>query len=137
MTITIRRPDIHEIFTEHSDFEHQRLYNLVLLERSGIVLEVRDMQRVVIEIAGGVLDGKFIDSESSNEREAFEARMVYWLFSGSLDLMERAEDLDRSNIVLYRQPSPVVAQQAREENWSEARIAAMMPYYNYEVTGWL
>jgi len=99
-------------------------------------MHIEGMPLVMFEFVGGILDGQTICSDSEEHAEAQRAAQLYLWFRLGKGYMERSEQTDRTNVGLFRQPSPNVAEIANRENWSEAQRNAMMPYYNYRVTGW-
>lgn len=87
---------------------------------------------VLIEFVGGPHDGETWSTDSPDKLQADKVRKIAWLVGAGLNIAERRES-PPGNLMTFRFPSAVVAERAKAEGWSEAKIKALMPYYEYEV----
>ncbi|VTR94346.1 unnamed protein product [Gemmata massiliana] len=83
-------------------------------------------------VGGGPYDGKVMSTDSSDRAEVSQVRRSAQLIGAGLAIAERQESTP-GNLLTFRYPSAAVAEQAKTEQWSEAKIKALMPYYEYEV----
>jgi hypothetical protein len=88
---------------------------------------------IIFEFIGGPNDGKCICSDSTDESEATTARRLAWCFGMGKAVAEKQESMT-GDFGTYRQPSPVIAERANADRWSQAQRDALMPYYEYTVT---
>jgi hypothetical protein len=86
----------------------------------------------MIEFVGGPHDGKMMSTDSSDQTEVSKVWWIAQLVGAGLAIAERQESIP-GNLMTFRYPSVTVAEQAKTEQWSEAKIKALMPYYEYEV----
>src|SRR5436309_69533 len=90
------------------------------------------MPELIIEFIGGPLDGKSISSDKDPE---LCPTALKFLLASAAQMIDRAarEERKHGTLLTWRVPSPSVSEQAKAEGWSEAKIAALMPYYEYTV----
>lgn len=83
------------------------------------------MPRIIVDLTGGFLDGATFDSRSADADNAEAARWVHEATRG-----QRVGGR-------FTRRSPAASRRASEEKWSDERVAADLPAYEYEVIGWL
>jgi hypothetical protein len=87
---------------------------------------------MIIFMGGGPFDGKVLSTDTDPDFDYNTARWILRLVLGSLAIAERKERKAHT-LLIWRVPSPDISQRAKSEQWSEAKIAALMPYYEYDV----
>jgi hypothetical protein len=88
---------------------------------------------VMIEfMGGGPLDGKVLASDEIVEFDANKAKWMLNIVGASLDIAARKEEKP-GTLLIWRMKSPQMAEQAKAERWSEAKVAAM-PHHEYHIT---
>lgn len=100
-------------------------------DRQWMTLEGTPVE-MMIEFVGGPADGKVVASDDS-ELEALKARMFLRLVAVSLDNADRKEE-KTGTLMTWRQPSALIAEKAKAEGWSRAKIEALMPYHEYDIS---
>ena len=89
---------------------------------------------VMIEfMGGGPLDGKVLASDEDPEFDANKAMWVLRLSAESLDIAERKEEAPNT-LLIWRVSSPEMSERAKSEEWSDAKVAALMAYHEYHIT---
>jgi hypothetical protein len=86
---------------------------------------------IIVEFYGGILDGVTYYSDSPDELTRQKVVRIAQVVGGCLRDAEQREVAFQPDM-LYSVPSQEVVEVATRENWSEARIKALMPYYVYE-----
>ena len=91
------------------------------------------MPDVMIEFFdGGPMDGKVLSTDSDPDFNYSKAQWILRLVGGSLAIAAQKEK--KANALLtWRVSSPTVSEQAKSEGWPDTKIAALMPYYDYDV----
>lgn len=86
---------------------------------------------VIVSFVGGPLDGAAMYSDSPDPLERKKVQRIAQVVGGCLrDAEKREVKFDPG--MLYTVPSEWIMEQARCENWSQARIDAIVPKYKYE-----
>ena len=86
---------------------------------------------VMVVFFGGPLDGVTMTSDSADDLERAKVLRFAQIIGGCLhDAEKREVRLDPG--LVYTMPSEEIKERAKKENWSEAKIAALMPRYEYE-----
>jgi hypothetical protein len=91
------------------------------------------MEVMVEFTGGGPLDGNTLASGENPEFDAHKAMWVLQLAAASLDIAARKED-PPGTLLIWRVPSPVMAERANAEKWPESKIKALMQYHEYHIT---
>jgi len=86
---------------------------------------------VIVEFFGGPMDGVTMTSDSSDPIERLKVELMAQVIGGCLRDMEKRE-VPLNPGMLYTVQSEEIRERARKEGWSEAKIAALMPKYEYE-----
>jgi hypothetical protein len=82
---------------------------------------------------GGPLDGKVLAAGENPEFDLGKANWVLGLAVAGLNIAARREERP-GTLLIWRAPSPEMAERAKAEQWSEAKVAALMRYYEYHIT---
>ena len=87
--------------------------------------------KVIVSFVGGPLDGASMKSDSQDPLEREKVQRIAHVVGGCLrDAEKREVQFDPG--MLYTVPSEWVMDRARRENWSQARIDAVVRKYEYE-----
>lgn len=86
---------------------------------------------VIVEFFGGPMDGVTMTSDSSDPIEHHKVELMTRVIGGCLRDAEKRE-VPLNPGMLYTVRSKEIRERARKEGWSEAKIAALMPKYEYE-----
>jgi hypothetical protein len=86
---------------------------------------------VIISFVGGPLDGASMTSDSADLVERHKVQRMAQVVGGCLRDAEKREVQFKPGM-LYTVPSEWVMDRAKRENWSQARIDALVPKYEYE-----
>ncbi len=86
---------------------------------------------VIVTFVGGPLDGGAMTSDSADPIEQRKVQLMAQVVGGCLRDAEKRE-VQFNPGMLYTVPSEWVMERARRENWSRARIDAVVPKYEYE-----
>jgi hypothetical protein len=86
---------------------------------------------VIVSFVGGPLDGASMASDSKDPLERNKVQLMAQVVGGCLrDAEKREVQLNPGMICTV--PSEWVMERANRENWSQARIDAVVPRYEYE-----
>ena len=89
---------------------------------------------VMVEFTGGgPLDGRVLASDENSEFDPNRAKWILGLVGATLDIAARKEEKP-GTLLIWRVPSPQMAEQAKAEQWPEAKVAALMQYHEYHIT---
>ena len=86
---------------------------------------------VIVAYHGGPLDGVTMCSDSSDPLEQKKVWLMTQIIGGCLRDAEKRE-VELSPGLIYTVPSTEIMERARKEVWNEAKVAALMPNYEYE-----
>jgi hypothetical protein len=85
---------------------------------------------ILVEFFGGALDGVTMTSESADPVEQSKVRWLAQIVGGCLHDADKREVKSDPGLT-YTVPSEEMMRIARRDGWSEAKIAALMPRYEY------
>ena len=89
---------------------------------------------VMVEFTGGgPLDGRVLASDENPEFDANKAKWMLRLVGASLDIAARKEEKP-GTLLIWRVKSPQMSEQAKAQQWSEVKVAALMQYHEYHIT---
>ena len=80
---------------------------------------------------GGPMDGITMTSDSSDPIERHKVDLMATVIGGCLRDAEKRE-VPLNPGMLYTVQSEEIKERAKKEGWSEAKVAALMPKYEYE-----
>src|SRR5262245_52831982 len=86
---------------------------------------------IIVVFHGGLLDGEPLTSDSPDPLVRQKVERMAQILGRYLGDAEKRE-VDFKPYLLYTVPSPEVKERAEKEGWSEAKIKALMPKYEYE-----
>jgi hypothetical protein len=89
------------------------------------------MVDVIVEFFGRPMDGVTMTSDSPDALERHKVEWIASVIGGCLRDAEKRE-VPLNPGMLYTVESKEIRERASKEGWSEARIAALMPKYEYE-----
>jgi hypothetical protein len=91
----------------------------------------RSRMDVLVEFFGGPLDGVTMTSDSPDSSERHKVEWMARVVGGCLrDSKKREVTLNPG--MIYTVQSEKIRERAKREGWSDAKIAALMPKYEYE-----
>lgn len=85
---------------------------------------------VILEFFGGPLDGGTMTSDAADPLERNKVQWIARIVGSCLVDAEKKEVKFDPNMI-YTVPSEEIMERAKAEGWSEAKIAALMPRYEY------
>jgi len=86
---------------------------------------------IIVEFIGGPMDGVVMTSDSD---DALDRKKVEWIarvIGGCLHDAEKRE-VPLNTGMVYTVQSADIRERAKKKGWSDAKIAALMPRYEYE-----
>lgn len=86
---------------------------------------------VIVEFFGGPMDGVTMTSDSPDPIERHKVELMARVIGGCLRDAEKRE-VPLNPGMLYTVQSEEIRERAKQEGWSEAKVAALMPKYEYE-----
>jgi hypothetical protein len=86
---------------------------------------------VFVEFFGGPMDGVTMASNSPDPLDRQKVELMARTIGGALRDAEKRE-VALNPGMLYTVDSQEIKERARKEGWGEAKIAALMPRYQYE-----
>ena len=86
---------------------------------------------LIVSFINGPIDGYSMTSDSTDPNECRKVQLIAQIVGGCLRDTEKREVQFDPGIV-YTIPSPWIMDVAKRENWSKARIAAIVPAYEYK-----
>jgi hypothetical protein len=86
---------------------------------------------ILVSFVGGPLDGATMTSDSPDPIEQRKVQLMAQVVGGCLRDAEKRE-VHFNPRMMYTVPSEWVMERARSENWSQAKIDAIVPRYEYE-----
>jgi hypothetical protein len=91
------------------------------------------MEEVMVEFTGGgLLDGKTLASGEDPEFDTNKAKWVFWAATSSLNIAERKEK-PPGTLLIWRVPCAHLSGKAKAEQWSDAKVKALMRYHEYHI----
>src|SRR5687768_7126288 len=86
---------------------------------------------IIVSFIGGPLDGVAMASDANDATERHKAQLVAQVIGGCLRDAEKRE-VPLSPGLTYTVPSEWMLDKAKCENWSEAKVAALVTKHEYE-----
>ena len=86
---------------------------------------------VLVEFFGGPMDGVTLTSDSPDPLDRHKVERMARVVGGCLQDAEKWE-VTLNPGMIYTVQSEEIRERAKKEGWSDAKIAALMPKYEYE-----
>jgi hypothetical protein len=105
---------------------------MVHVDRCGIAAcnETGVLMDVIVEFYGGPMDGVVMTSDSGDPLDRKKVERIARVVGGCLHDAEKRE-VSLNTGMVYTVRSTEIKERAKKEGWSDAKIAALMPRYEY------
>lgn len=86
---------------------------------------------IIVSFIGGPLDGDAMASDAADPIERRKAQLIAQVIGGCLHDAEKREVTFKPGLT-YTVPSEWVMDKAKRENWSDAKVAALVTKHEYK-----